>query len=472
MAVLSNQKICLKSGQVLIPASLVFVTVVVNLLPGTPAISIVSLVVFIGLVLSVFLFNPHHVIKYLFLYYLVLTNVLGVAAVEFFPVQLKELGVTSYYSGSLPLLVTFHALFLGALYYFDTNWGGASCAEAKQVSTLGKLLTRLLLNTMLLAVAVLLIVGLINPFFSSGLDRFQFRNSGLVEWLSVRVLDLMIYCMPIASLGLMNGYKKRTIIFLVGYVVAAFLYGYKFNLFLQMGYLLILGLYPLISRIDQKKMYLVAGAVVGCVAALVAVVFVHNYLRYDFTLSENGEYFAQRLAQQGQLWWRIYDTEPDGAGHFDELGDELNSFFSSPDPSSGTYGIYKIMLKSVADEQLFYTKISNGSRYASSTPVSFYYYFGPVGMMVFSIVGAFLYSYITNLATKEAANGHVIGSVVASRFIILGLFVFAQSDFDKLFSWMTVLTVVVYIIVQILYSKIDISSLEKSKIFAVIDRIP
>ena len=431
-----------KSSLVLISAAFLFVA---TALEGITQCTWITLISFLSIPLMIAFFEPAHVLKYLFLYYLIVSNVLGVFAIETFSFKLTELGLRTHYAGSLPLICIYNAVVLLVLYYVDPQ--SDRCQKSESGRDADRVLFLLALVGALAVALVLLLLTIGNPFYELGVDRFGYRNYGLPQLLQVKFLDWTMYLVPVIAAGYFLGIKGPLHLFLVVYSVSAFLIGNKFGFFLTLGQLLLLCFYPKYSKFDKRKLRIFFMMVFALSAAALGVVFLYNYLNYGFSFSNNLSYLFQRLAQQGQLWWRTFDLEHGALPHVNEFGDELASYFTfdKPDPSLGTYGIYKVMLNDVSNRKLFYTKVASGSRYALSTPAMMYYYFGMVGMLVFGSLFAWIFASHSNLLVKSADHGNVPETFVLTRFYLLALSVFAQSDFDSLFSFKSLALIAVYV---------------------------
>ena len=83
-------------------------------------------------------------------------------------------------------------------------------------------------------------------------------------------------------------------------------------------------------------------------SGLILVVFFHRMLIYGVNVN-NISYLHQRLAQNGQVWWKLYAVEKEEQTHIseDELGDETNIFFRFDDAKLKEHnsGMQKMMRK-------------------------------------------------------------------------------------------------------------------------------
>lgn len=395
--------------------------------------------------------KPLFVVKYFYIVFMISTNVFGVYAIETASFYLPELGLTSHYAGSFPLIVAYHFFFLVGLCIFDrTNSRRGETVRLPK----GK---EKWVNAFLVFSIVLLIlfvsIALTNPFFDNGADRFSYAQGTLLQRALGTFSGYAVYLVPLAVLGFQIGFKAKALGVIGLCALLGFLTGNKFGIFLLLAYTFVLGLYPLIKKMSRNRLMQSVFGICALVIIFLSITFMHNALNYGYSLDKNLEYLNQRLAQQGELWWRTYDLENAATSkdHFDEIDDELAAWFNTDaDPSSGSYGIYKTMLIDIPYPSMFYEKIETGSRYAYSTPSSIYYYFGPIGMMVFAVVVAFFYSMVVNAVIKAMSQGKVLRSIILIKFLILSNQVLVQSDFDLLMSWETLGFLAFYAIICVL----------------------
>ena len=393
-----------------------------------------ALLVYCAMLIALFVRYPHFLVKYWLVIFLVSSNILGVFVVETSTMSLPELGVKSSYVGSFSPLVLCHTIFLSVLFSVD----GALQRDSSSGSSEEKVVFALKVATVFAIIPFVLAAT--HPFFANqGIDRFEYKTLGLAQAIASRSIVLFIYLAPLAAMGVRHGHERLSLTFMLVCALTAFLTGNKFGFFMQVAYVLTLGLYTLVcSRFDKGQVILVLLMLLGSLMLLVGLVMVHNHIAYGTGFESNVSYLRQRMAQQGQLWWRTYKLEHavGAQDHLPELQGEVAAWFNSEkDPASGTYGIYKIMLYDVKEPQLFYRKVADGSQYAYSTQASLYYYFGLVGVLVFSVVSAVVYCALVNTSILTFDRSRILQSVILVRLLNLSQGLLTQSVFDELFSY-------------------------------------
>lgn len=418
---------------------------VINLYINTDLYLVIVWLLFIGYVIFSRL---EFLIRYFYILFIQATNLIGVFIIENSDIWLPELAVFSTDKNSLFPLAVIHWLFFHLLYFFDILLADAEPQRIIRQMKEEKVASELILVVFFIVVTILLNRGLMHPAFSFGFDRFQYAKVYLAgRWDTL--FTVMNYLIPVCAVMLLSEHRGFTAAVLVLLVGMLLLFGYKFGAFLDILYLLS----PILIIKIGKNYKTIFRIITGLILVLVLVVFGHNSLTYGKSLSSNFTYLLQRTAQQGQLWWALYDQEPEDTLHVDELGDETKVFFTN-DLSIKTqydYGIYKIM-RIVTPSDLFENKINNGSRYAASTSATVFYYFKYYGFLIYLPLTAFVFAYIVNRYYRHVMAGDCIESIIAGRYMLVMLNVMIQSDFHVLFSRRMVLFLFVYIYLRIFRS--------------------
>lgn len=402
-----------------------------------------SLISFIAVAVYLMFRYTDHVIKYSFIYFSIVGNVLGVFICEYSNVALYELSDISYYAGSLPLIIIIHTVFLYTLFLFDNdNIGLVSNHVNKQ-----KIKYALIVLTAFAAIDFLLAAS--NPYYASDADRFEYVSMGFTQQIAAKLLNTLMYCIPIAAMGISVGYKKIAIVFIALFCSAAYMTGNKFGIYIFVLYVIMLGFYNAIKNLDKIKLLKITGVLLLVLSMLVGVVFYQNSVLYGYSFDRNMEFFEQRIAQQGQLWWKTYSLIDSGVTSSSrDIEGELESWFSDENnPAEGSYGIYKIMKMDTADQNLFYKKIQANSSYAYSTQASIYYYSGIAGSLLFAAISALIYMLIIKRLIKVIQEGRLLESIILTRFLVLIHGVLRQSEFYSLFSWRTFVYILIYVLV-------------------------
>lgn len=374
--------------------------------------------------------------KYLAFLFAMISNIAGCLATELLSAWLPELRCYSYYAGSAPLLIMGWWVFLTTLYAYD-SYKGAKVEEdgfAYRVRPSKALDWSNILVFALCCVLFLHVVA--HPSFMEGLDRFDYNRIYITGLWSIA--DSWIGFLIVASLLQIRAKQSRLAIASVAlYCVYLFWTGTKFGDFFTVVCLLCLVFYDKIAGIDPNRC---RKAVFGTCAACLVLVAVAGFA-YSFTSDkEIGEFYSDRLAQQGQLWWRMYDTN-DGSLHADEFDAEIEALTddSSISQSVGAmHGIYLAMYLS-APSSVVDNKLSGGSRYSMAGFACAYYYFGLAGVAIFAIGMGCLAGALSNAIVRAFCRGELIAGVILVRFLSLARASLAMFLFS---SWFTSTSVV------------------------------
>ena len=414
--------------------------------------AILSLIVFLLLILYAALSRPEFVIRYIYVFFIVCTNVIGVYVCESSDIYLDELGLYSSYAGSLSLNMLAQMGFLLTLLWLDEYFAKSDDSACGHVGPKNKWADLAITGCLILSL-ISLVLSATHPFFSAGVDRFLYRELGPAQAMAVRLNTLIKNLIPVAMIAYKNGYRYRAVGFGVTYCLSAFLTGEKFGLFMLVLSVTMLAILPYAKLLNKKiiRKYFILTA--SILATLVVVVLVHNHVVYSYTLNDNIVYLERRLAQQGQLWWRTYQLQGENGPHPNEFKSEMEVWFNREgNPYNGTYGIYKIMKMDVADQNLFIRKLDNGSSYTYSTHASIFYYFGIPGLLLFSTISAIAYSLLIKLVVESIAFNQILGSILLMRLLVLAHGILTQSNFYELFDWKVFFYIAAYCFLRIVYA--------------------
>lgn len=403
------------------------------------AFSYISFLLFLSYVIYHVVAKPKIVLKYLYFYFAVVSNVVGVAACEFTNVYLPEMYVVSHFAGSLPLIVFSRWLFLELVEWFDGRFAAAeyksSASNAwydiKKYEEGKKYYILLLngLNVFVLGLTAVLCAHLArHPSFMISVDRIEYSElylSGI--WGSISsVLSALIV---VSIIRLRIRVNAVSILAILLYVLSLFLSGVKFG-----GYFSLLCAFTIIyyDKIAQMNSRRLKSSVFGIACAAVLLITSAAITQTSYSQVNPIEYLAARTAQQGELWWRTYDlfsVEP----HLEQLDIELSNLTTDESVSESvgaTYGIYGAMYRTVPS---YYVDryLAGGARYTEAGYAVALYCIGLFGPMLYSVVMAFGAALIQNGLFRSIVRGRLFSAVLIYRLYLalctaLGMFTFGQ----------------------------------------------
>lgn len=401
------------------------------LLSQYEAAGVASLVFFMALIVFFLANRPQLIVKYLPFFFAVVANVLGCAVCELSPLYLEELGLVSFYAGSLPLLVLSRCLFLAILLAYDVRFGveKSYSAGSGAVSENAARWINVLSFGTLVAFACLFSQVAAHPSFLEGLNRFSYsstyQNSGGIMGILESASDyLFLFCV----LGIRYGSRKCGIAGISLYILYLVWTGTKFGSLLTVLCVFAFVFYDKVLTFDIAVTRRVAFG--SCAAILVLVAFA--LVLFSFTSDEDPiDYFSHRIAEQGQLWWSVY-ASVDGEGRADELSDEVDGTLrgseSIKENVGSDFGIYKMMYL-VAPKKMIDNHLSVGARYTEAGYACAYYYLGVMGPPVFSLITGCLAAAVVNALLRALGERRIVSSVLLLRLLTLsrtavGMFIF------------------------------------------------
>ena len=413
----------------------------------------------IAYVLYLYFYYKRFLLRFSFIIFYILSNILGVYVIETTNLYLGEFGYSSYNKNSLLLIVIAHIIFIEVIrLYRNSN----KCYSDYNLKDYTYILTNKVqikkINILKLFLILIFIINLIlflqvldKPFFYLKIDRFIYKEQYLSK-LSDILTNSYLYIAPIIGIYYYKTKDKKVFILLGSMFIYLFWIGNKFSLFLDLVYNI--GLIFVVT-IDYDKLNKIFSKLLMLVCVLFCIIFFQNFVIWNQDFNENLEYLNRRISQQGQLWWGIYNNDKAKENNLDELTDEIDTYFrrNIPEEEKFNSGIYK-MMKITTKRDIFTTKIYvKKSRYAYSTQATIYYYFKNWGLIVFSFISALVYLFINNNLVKSMVSMRIISSILWARLSVMLGRVLIQSDFDKLFSIETILICIILILLEFIGKK-------------------
>lgn len=385
------------------------------------------------------------IVKYMYMLYIQISSLIGVFCIENTDIYLDELAVdSSDCNAFLPLAFTMFLFFM-AILFADVLFSSDENKKSPDLLPLESVFTSVI-TIVAFGLAALMLLHILPtaPAFLQEMDRFLYASE-YIDGIWMTFQTVFIYILPVVVVGFVAKKARRWISLatILMFFIYLFWTGHKFGLFLATFYYMLPALLYQF-KINYKRWIKYIAVSVACLIAMAAAVNFLIYRENDFVA-----YLSQRLAQQGQLWWKTYEMTADEPGRIDELGDELEVFFTSdPDvKAKQEYGIYKIM-KLTTPEYICTRKLATGSRYACGTCPSLYYYFKLPGMIVILSVLGVAFAFLVNQYYRSVQRKEVLESVVYGRLIMVFTEVLSQADFDTLFSKRTVLFILILFVIK------------------------
>jgi len=376
-----------------------------------PAASIVSLGAFVLFGLYVCQTTPSFLMKFFIVLFGIIAAIAGCFSCEFLGGYLPELRATASFAGSLPLLILNYFIFFTCLYGFDKMIGGDENSLLSDVHVgVEQKWFKWIHCSVTLMIAIMFLHVIPNPSFISGVDRFNYTALYLTGvWRYLHSASMILCIVPL--LAIRYGYRKSGYFSIALFCLYLIWTGVKFSGFYTLLGLASLVFYDKVVALNKKCVSQALAATFLALGILLGVaVFMHGFAASSDTSSE---FFFNRTAQQGQLWWSTYGHYAGGQG-FNDFSDELSSF-SFGDKAirecvGAQYGIYKIMYLN-APSDVVNAKLMSGSRYTEAAYPSTYYYFGPIGTLAFSVLTAFITVYLVNLMISVMHGREFISSL-------------------------------------------------------------
>lgn len=400
--------------------------------------SIVSIAVFTFYCMHIMEDKGYFYIKYLYIVFVTFAAIVSCAIIEFGSLYLKELRVSAHYYGSLPLFVlSYHILFRTLISFEKVNRAKIRLAKFKIVERKETRIIKYISIFTLLIVLACFVKVLPHPAFLNSLERADYARmygvTGILGQLAANIPRLIIF--PYILFLSKNKRNKTLAASCIFFAVLYYFWtGNKFGVFFQLLYIFLMVFSEYIAaRIGKQKLKKIVVKIGIAFAGLIVITLVIQSFTYKGRI---WVYFQQRIASQGQLWWRIFGLY-NGTPHVSEFWNEIVAAFTAKsdviDNIGANYGIYKMMYlclpSSVVDAYL-----KAGYRYTEAGFASMLYYFGFVGPIIYALLMGGTFGLFINKLCKAINNHDFIRIYIYVRFILLATTSFSMFIFKPFFT--------------------------------------
>jgi len=374
-----------------------------------------------------FINKPIFALKYLTLFFAIITNIVGVYLNENYYIYLYEIGVYSTNYNCLLPLVCVYTVLLFILEVIDFICTKRLCLPMVcRKNIYNKRLIKFVVYIGLLSSFFLFINIYNKPFFLLGVDRIGYNNDVLG---GLSFVNKLIWFIPFCAYAIqLKIYRKISYLCLTMILLCAFWSGQKFGFYFLSLYLYLLVYVTSHMTILNHNLKYARQTLVYIICAFLLIFGI----LYMFRTVSNAsglfdEYLFQRAAQQGQVWSQVYGNCRHT--HISEFSYEVSSAVHNKlDPKTNdNFGIYKMMWFITQNSKLINSKIISGSRFSCSTQASLYYYFGYNVMFFIMIIFTLIYSFFIN---------SYINAILKKHFIDIILYITLYYQLNELF-WMS-----------------------------------
>lgn len=375
-------------------------------------------------------------VKYFFFVFFVCANIAGCLVIESQELFLSELRVNSGFAGSAPLLIFSRWLFVAILLLCDSGQNSFENRFMLKDDVGNRKNWIVGITVIVLCANILLFLQVApRPSFVLGLDSFDYATLYGVSGVWQTIANIMSYAVAIPAMAIRLGKKRLGIATIGVYILYLLWTGNKFGNFLNICSVLLL---VFADKIFLRGERFMRNAALLCLSSLLALVG-FSLLAHSFT-SDNDtfEYLFSRTAQQGQLWWKTYERY-DGEPHVQEFQNEIDMIGEAVDGARNNigskYGIYAVMYATTPSDVVD-RKLAAGSTYTEAGYPAMLYYFGKLGPIVFSIIGALVVAVLTKIVLLAIIKDDFVVVLVSMRLLVIShtainMFIFT-GFFDEL----------------------------------------
>lgn len=377
----------------------------------------VSLACLFAYCVYAFIKYPEYFIKYMMYFYSMIASIIGCLICEFSSLYLNELDSYAHFVGATPLLVFCQWIIMMLILFLDRKYERKSTIYRKTSELRGRTYLKYFTYIYLILSLILFLQVINHPSFLLGMDRVSYASAGYVSGLWLKVANFMQYLVVVPIMYIFHIDKKRGILFILPYVLYLFWTGNKFGTFFNIFYIILFVIYGKFGESNNKTfrkilLFVIISIFALIVFSLFAISFSGNYIISD--------YFFNRVAQQGQMWWKTFDLYY-GEIHPEKFINEIYGLFSGKEVISdnvgSNYGIYNLMYLIAPKSKIDY-KIMAGSRYTEATFGCILYYFGVPGLILSEILIAFIAVKLTNFSLAAIKNDQLIRAMLLLRLYL------------------------------------------------------
>lgn len=415
---------------------------------------ILSFVLFTFYLIIYSLYHKRILMKYMFLLFGIVFYFVGNAICVFFKVYLVELGVTTYYNGSLSVFAFCYWIYLTLLSILDfklaplcyKNFTSANYKISKTL-TLNGICIKYGRQIVFILSLILFIFVLQKPAFLNDYNRFEYAKRSL-PGLLFKVRTIPILLAPIVVVSVLEDKKLKNIkqkiinILLIyfPYMLFALWIGNKFGIFWQLFYSIAIpfSIYTNLERI--KNMSLIKYIVLG-ILGMFSVILIF-YIARGNGLNAIVEKLFRRFSAQGEIWWAVFSDSGNKvkgiSGFVNEIKDIVISITTRG--AIKQYGVYKIM-RLYGSPSYIARYLAIDMRFSAMGFELSYCFWGILSFLIFPLVTIPIYVFIVNFYINAVSNRDFIGAFALLRILIVYDSSVCQGDWYRFTSRLDILII-------------------------------
>ena len=360
-------------------------------------------------------------------------SVVGTYSCDSGAVDLYEISRMGYYANATSTLVFMHmAFFFTLLLRGDDKAGDGDGRRHGFMQPYGRGIAYCALAAALLIEVYLVLNVYDKPYFALGLNRLSYASnltglaSTLKGWLPIFI--------PPAIIVAKRGNKLFPALFFLGMVFIYIWTGDKFGTYVFAASIVIYCVFDGDSLGSKGKAFKLLTALLALALALFLVGMFQRLVLYGTDFNSYIEYLMERLAQQGQIWWSVFEkTIGDGVA-ISELPEGMLA--SLADETARVYpyaGQWKMML--VASDYSTYVqqRVASAVPYTTTTQATLFYYFGWFGVVAMPLFAVVCKRLISALLSSVSCEDCLI-SMLLVKLILAFNSLYSSSDIAAIFN--------------------------------------
>lgn len=364
---------------------------------GNTVYDVLSILLITVIMIFIYLYQPEIFIKYLWFIIISIWGILAVFILENGSIILR--GKQAYHYGSFPTYCLGWIVFWGVIIFCEIN-KKIKNSETKNYNEIKPSINTIknlkIISYFVICWMLICFISIVyKPYFLYGIDRFQYNKEFMPQLVS-RSLPYLYAFIPI-PLMLRKEEKKLSYLYCGIFILLDFWCGEKFTGLILIFYLIMLTINPICISEEMIKYTKKIIKIIGVLIILLFGIVIVQQFVLGLKMSDISNYFENRIAAQGELWWLTYAKDANQGTHFDEISDEINVLINQPVGKMSDYyfGIYKLMKLFMKADWVKYA-LTNGVRATESTRATFYYYGKIPGLIIGQLLIGILVAFVVN----------------------------------------------------------------------------
>lgn len=385
----------------------VFLILLMWLLGTKVNVDVITVCIYVIYIFIMYKLRPLNMIPFSWIIVMSSLNIIGVFLCQNANIYLIEMDMHTSYCNSLAPLVLAYILMMSIMLYKKMD---LTQENIKHNEKSNNGFIYIIIGIVSIGIIVwCLIRAMSHPYYVLKVTR----NNYYINYLNSFEQSIKShYFMLIPIFVILSRKFNRKLYYIIFVCLSAlwlFLIGEKFGSIFFLLYLIIINS-SISLKLKQVKKYIII-LMVG-IFSLLGVVYFQRTVLSNNSNNIIGDYFYQRFAQSGEVWWGTYQKI--NGVHINEFEDEIK--YTITNNENELYGQWKMM---VTCTSALSAKIRAETRvpFSMTTTSSIYYFFGIIGIIILYPILGYIYSKVIFCLLKNLKLNKLIETIILIRIL-------------------------------------------------------